>query len=80
MILIRKTTMKKIHVIRSIKRIVKHEVLEASEYIAIAFVLALPVLAKLCSTASSVESRICTPIASNLSDTVTVTVTITESE
>lgn len=57
---IRSTTIMKIHVIAKIASHVKHVVLELSEYIFMARTLARPVLAKLCSTACSVESSICT--------------------
>lgn len=46
-------------VITNIRSQVKHEVLELSEYMAVARVLTRPVLAKLCSMAFSVESSIC---------------------
>lgn len=51
--------MTKIHVIANIMSHVKHVVLVLSEYISTALALARPVLAKLCSTAFSVESSIC---------------------
>lgn len=55
--------MTKMHVITKITNHVKHEVLKPYKNIAVACVLARPVLAKLCSTAFSVESRICNRIA-----------------
>ncbi|KAE8056732.1 hypothetical protein FH972_013478 [Carpinus fangiana] len=57
---IRSTTMMKIHVIINITSHWKHVVLELSENIFVARTLACPVLAKLCSTAFSVESSIWT--------------------
>lgn len=56
---IRSTTMTNTHVITNIISQVKHEVLELSEYMAVARVLTRSVLAKLCSMAFSVESSIC---------------------
>jgi len=58
---IRRTTMMKIHVIRNIKSHVKHVVFDVFEYMSMVRTLAWPVLAKLCSTACSVESSICIP-------------------
>ena len=55
----RSTTMTNTQVITKIRSQVKHEVLELSEYMADALVFTRPVLAKLCSMASSVESSIC---------------------
>jgi hypothetical protein len=58
---IRSTTMMKIHVITKITSHWKQVVLELSEYIfMMTRTLARPVPAKLCSTAFSVESSICT--------------------
>lgn len=51
--------MMKIQVMPKITSHVKHVVLELSEYTPMARTLAWPVLAKLCSTALSVESSIC---------------------
>lgn len=56
---IRSTSMTNIQVIRNMTSHVKQEVLELSEYMVVARVLTRPVLAKLCSTAFSVESNIC---------------------
>jgi len=56
---IKRITMTNTHVITNITSHVKQEVLELSEYIVFARTLTRPVLAKLCSMASSVESSIC---------------------
>jgi hypothetical protein len=53
-----KTTIMNMHVIMKMSSHWKHVVLEANEYTSAARVAARPVLAKLCSTALSVESRI----------------------
>ena len=64
---IRSITMINTHVITNITSHVKQEVLELSEYIAVARTLARPVLAKLCSMAFSVESSTCKPAIINSS-------------
>jgi hypothetical protein len=54
-----RTTITNMQVIRRMSSHWKHVVLEVSEYTSAAREVARPVLAKLCSTALSVESRIC---------------------
>ncbi|KAG0488181.1 hypothetical protein HPP92_006992 [Vanilla planifolia] len=54
--------MMNIKVIKKLMRHVKHVVLEVSDYTSTARALARPVLAKLCSTAFSVESSTYRPM------------------
>lgn len=57
---IKSTTITNMHIITNIKSQVRHDVAELFEYISKAREVAWPVLAKLHSMASSVESSICT--------------------
>jgi hypothetical protein len=58
-ILMSRTTITNMQAITNISSHWKHVVLEASEYTSAAREVAWPALARLCSTALSVESRIC---------------------